>query len=483
MAFQSASMVPETGSFRDPDSRVFLRGDEVIRLLSRKGAEDYAKVSETAFFRRALEDGSLVATESLASPEADELIASDGWVSALRHERIPFISYPYEWPFSMLRDAALLQLDLTAAALDEGLISKDATPYNVQWRGARPTFIDIGSFEVLEPGEPWYGYRQFCQLFLYPLFLGAYKDLPHQPWLRGSLEGITPHQCRQLMGGLDYFRRGVLTHVFLQDKLQGWHGRGSERVQGDMKRAGFQAELIQANVRRLRKLVARLRPRARSSEWSSYGAEHYTDEDRAEKRAVVERAARARRGGTVWDLGCNDGRFSRVAAEHAGYVLAIDADETVVDRLYHQLRDEGVGNILPLCMSVADPSPGLGWRGMERQPLEGRGSPDLVLCLAVVHHLAITHNVPLPALLDWLLTLDCEVVVEFPAREDPMVGKLLANKREGVHDDYRADVFERAIKERFEVIERQDLPSGTRTLYRLLPRGRREAAGAAEATG
>lgn len=388
--------------------------------------------------------------------------------AVLRHERIPVVSYPYEWPFGMLQDAAGLELDLLIAALDEGLVLKDASPYNVQWRGAKPVFVDVGSFERLREGEPWAGYRQFCTLVLYPLLLQAYKGVPFQPWLRGSLEGIEPAQMRALMGFRDRFRRGVLTNVVLHARLE---GRYAEReVKTDLKKAGFHGELIRANARKLRRLVGRLEWDPGRTAWSDYGtANPYDEADAAAKEAFVRETAGLRRRRLLWDLGCNDGRYTRIAAREAEYTVAVDADAAVVEALYRALRAEGSTSILPLVGNVADPSPGLGWRGEERRPLAARGRPDLTLCLALVHHVALSSNVPVRAFLDWLAELGTEVVVEFPTRDDPMVQRLLARKGPGANPDYDTEAFERALAERWRVERREALPSGTRVLYRATP--------------
>jgi SAM-dependent methyltransferase len=393
----------------------------------------------------------------------------DGAVAAvLRHERIPFVSYPYEWPFGMLRDAALLELDLLLAALDEGLVLKDASPYNVQWRGTKPVFVDVGSFERLREGEPWAGYRQFCTLVLYPLLLQAYKGVPFQPWLRGSLEGIEPAQMRALLGFRDRFRRGVLTNVVLHAKLESRYA--DREVKTDLKKAGFRAELIRANARKLRRLVERLEWSPGRTAWSAYGEENpYDEADAAAKEAFVQEASGARRRRLVWDLGCNDGRYTRLAAREAKYAVAVDADAAVVEALYRTLHAEGSRTILPLVGNVADPSPGLGWRGAERTPLAERGKPDLTLCLALVHHVALSSNVPVPAFLDWLAELETELVIELPTREDPMVQRLLARKGPGANPDYGTEAFERSLAERWQVERREVLPSGTRILYRATP--------------
>jgi ribosomal protein L11 methylase PrmA len=465
-------MALDPGSFRDPDSRVYLAGDGVYRLLSERGRDDWLALSAAPVFAEATAGGTLVATEAV---ERDAVPGLDGLPAAaiLRHERVPFVSYPYEWTFGMLRDAALLQLDLLARALEDGLILKDSSPYNVQWRGAAPVFIDVGSFERLRPGEPWVGYRQFCMLFLYPLMLTAFRGVPFQPWLRGSLEGIAPTDAARLLSGRDRLRRGVLTNVVLHARLERRYAAVQGReVKRELRGAGFGAELVKANVRKMRKLVDRLRWEPGESAWTAYGEDDgYAAADREAKSAFVREAAGRRPRRLAWDLGANDGDYARIAAD-AGCesVLAMDADHPTVELLYRALREQGERRILPLVVDVCDPSPALGWRGRERAALLDRGRPELVLCLALVHHLAITRNVPLADVVAWLHALGGELVVEFPTREDPMVQRLLAAKNEGAHGDYELEAFERALGAAFEIRRRETLPSGTRVLFDAAPR-------------
>jgi hypothetical protein len=382
---------------------------------------------------------------------------------------VPFVSYPYEWTFSMLRDAALLQLDLMLAALEEDVILKDATPYNVQFVGARPVFIDVGSFEPLEPGQPWEGYRQFCTLFLYPLLLQAWKGVPFAPWLRGSVDGIEPREFRNLLGARDRFRRGALTHVFLHARLDRRY-EDRDDVRGELRKAGFRKELIVANVRKLRKLVGSLEWDPGASTWSAYGTTTtYSADDAARKSAFVESAAGARRWRMLWDLGANDGTYTRLAARDTDYAIAFDGDAAVVDRLYRGLRDEGSDTLLPLVVDLTNPSPGAGWRARERRPLWERGTPELVLALALVHHLAIAGNVPLAEIVDWLRTLDATVVVEFVTRDDPMARRLIERKKAGTHDDYTRETWERLLADRFDVARSEELAGGARVLYLARP--------------
>ncbi len=462
----------EPGSFRDPESRVFYAGEGVYRALSEEGLSDFKALRETKLFERFTGDGRLVATELLEGADAADGLLAKGSAGILRHERIPFVSYPYEWPFSMLKDAALLQLDLNLAALEEDMILKDSTPYNVQFKGARPVFVDIGSFERLREGEPWVGYRQFCMLYLYPLLLQAVKGVAPHALLRGAIDGITPTQMRGMVSFRDRFRKGFYLNVFLHAKLEARHGDRGKEVKAEVRKAGFKKELIVANVARMRKLVKGLEWSPPEGVWVAYGERNsYTDEDARRKDEFVREMSTSQRWGLTWDIGANNGRYSRIAAEGSDYVLAVDADQGPVELFYRSMREEGDEKTLSLTMNLADPSPGLGWRGLERKSLPDRGAPDLVLALALIHHVAIAANVPVREFVTWLASLGTSLVIEFPTREDPMVRKLLGPKREGLHPDYERETFERELTGAFDVERRERLKSGTRLLYFARPKG------------
>jgi hypothetical protein len=414
-----------------------------------------------------------VQTEEVEGAEAPPALRAEEYGAVLRHELIPFVSYPYEWTPGMLRDAALLTLDINLASIEEDLILKDATPYNVQFKGSRPVFLDVGSWEKINPGEPWAAYRQFCMQFLYPLMLQAYKGMPFQPWLRGSIDGITPTQARGLMSFRDRFRKGAFTHVFLHARLdQSYSQRG--RTAGDMKKelksAGFGKELLKANIKKVRKAVEAADWDPPKSVWTAYRSENtYEDADNQAKADFIRAVSSQREWKLAWDLGANDGHYSRIIAEQARYVLALDLDPSTVELLYRDLKAEGNEQILPLVMNLTDPSPGLGWRGLERKGWTDRGKPELILALALLHHVSITGNVPVRQFVDWLASLESQVVIEFMTREDPMVKKLLAAKRVD-HEDYDRGFFERVVSEAFEIERTQELPSGSRILYSLKPR-------------
>ncbi len=463
---QAAEFDP--GSFRDRSGRVFYRDGGVYRTLDEQAACEWRHAEQTHFVRAFMQQGRIIRTQCATErpPEED----CSAWRMVLEHQRVPFVSYPYEWSFSMLRDAARLHLDLLQAALDENSILKDATPFNVQFVNANPVFIDIPSIVRLNPGDVWPGYRQFCQLLLYPLMLQSYRGIDFQPALRGRLDGIEPETMLRHLSLRDRVRRGVFSHVYLHARLQQRFGQSAGDTRSQLKSHGFGTELIRANIRALRCIVEGMSWRNKASRWSEYNSVcPHVQVDAAAKETFVRDVASARHWSLAWDLGCNTGRYARIVAEHADCVVAMDGDHRTIETLYLALQREQTGRILPLIVDLADPSPGRGWRGRERLDLVARGRPQLTLCLAVLHHLVIGRNLPLTDVIDWLAELGTEVVLEFVSRNDAQVQALLRN-RPDQHADYTLERCRQLLSARFDVCRSEPLPSGTRTLLHARPR-------------
>ena len=456
----------DSGSFRDRDGRIYRCGERILRGISAGALEDYRKLESKKFFKRFTDAGKLVATKEVPLDEVplpDEEKAR--WAGFLEHERVPVVSYAYEWTFGMLQDAAVLTLDLLEAAIKADMTLKDATPYNVQFVGGKPVFIDIPSFETLEPGSTWSGYRQFCEMFLFPLMLQAYKGVDIQPMMRSSIDGVGIQTMARMFGFWNRFKKGVFSHVWLQAKLDSRYGSTSQDVKSELKSAGFSKELILANVRKTRKLVQKLSWGGEGSEWGSYEEFHnYSEADHSRKEAYIDDCVRESGARTVWDIGANTGQFSRIASKHAQQVLAMDIDHFAVERMYRRNGAEGVENILPLVQNVCDPSPNWGWRNCERTDLVTRAKPDLVLCLALIHHVVITANVPLDEFIAWLASLTDQLVIEYVSRSDDKVETLLRNKQDKYHD-YSRENLEAALAAHFEIRSQLPLESGNRFLY------------------
>jgi hypothetical protein len=448
---------PDPGSFRDPSSRVVIDGDKVVRLLDERGLEGWRALSATDFFRSAVAEGRLI--ESL------EVDPPDGSAAALAHPRLDFISYPYEWTFSMLRDAALLQLDLLESALGAGLTIKDATPYNIQFVDGKPVFIDIGSFEPYRAGEPWIGYRQFTRQFLFPLLLRAWCGVPFQPWLRGDIEGPTAEQMAKLLPSGKRLNTSALLHVRLQARMES--RMGDQSVRRELGEAGFTADLILANVRKLRKLVSSLEWDGSDEGWSTYVECSHVTRDRATKGEFLATALDRLGSRRVIDLGANDGHFALIAANKGAVAIAVDSHEPVLDALY---RDKPVPGLSIVLTDLGNPSPSQGWAGQERPSLVERARPDLVIAYGLIHHLIYGASIPPREVVRWLASFKCPVLVEYVSPEDEMVVKLVGNKlphelhRGGKEKDFRS-----LIDEFFTVVAEQSLGEGTRILFALEP--------------
>lgn len=448
----------DPGSFRDPASHIVHDDDRVLRLLDPRGLQAWKAFSSSRLFSDATSDGRLIASKEIEPPS--------GFAGAIQHPRLDFISYPYEWTFGMLKDAALLQLELMSQALAEGLTIKDATPFNVQFDHGRPVFIDIGSFEPYVSGEAWIGYRQFTRQFLFPLMMRAWASIPFQPWLRGDMEGPTASQMRMILPWRKRLRPAALMHVSLQARME--DRMSGQAVRSDLKRAGFGAELILANVGRLQSVVESMEPSEDASTWSEYRSCEHVERDRDSKSSFLRSMLQRHQPARVLDLGANDGHFSLIAAEVGALAIAVDGDETVLDGLYRAATGKKVSVVVS---DLTNPTPAQGWSGRERASLMERSRPDLVVAFGLIHHLIYTASIPPLSVVDWLAEFNCPVALEFVSPHDEMVGKLTANKLdEELHPGRSQADFRAALHNRFEISDEVPIADGARTLYALTPR-------------
>jgi hypothetical protein len=451
------------GSFRDPRGYVFRREGVLYRQLEPEGAADYDHFETSGLLTALHGDGSLIAHE-----EEPSLAAERGAARVLRPERVPFVSYPYEWSFGQLRDAALLTLRLQERAMDHGMSLRDASAYNVQFHRGRPVLIDTLSFERLPEGRPWVAYRQFCQHFLAPLALMSYRDVRLGSLLRAHLDGVPLDLAAGLMPRRAHARPPLQLHLFLHARSQRRHAADGAPSDGRTGRGTFGLQAFRGLLDSLRAGIEGLGTPDQVGAWADYEAEatHYAEVARVRKEELVTSWIERTRPASVWDLGANVGRFSRIASTRGIDTVAFDLDAAAVDRNYAAARREEDDRLLPLVMDLANPSPGLGWDGRERASLADRGPADVTLALALVHHLAIANNVPLPMVMRTLASLGRRAIVEWVPKDDEKVRALLAS-REDVFPDYTAHGFEAAAGAAFEIEAREQLPESGRVLYLL----------------
>ncbi|MBW3658067.1 MAG: SAM-dependent methyltransferase [Actinobacteria bacterium] len=449
------------GSFRDPAGYLFERDGVLLRAVDPSFAETYDAVVASGLYDALHRDGLLVPHE-----EVDPALAPTPAHRVLRPERLPFISHPFEWSPAQLRDAALLTLRIQDVALDHGMSLRDASAYNVQlWRG-RAVFIDTLSFEPRAGEPPWVAYRQFCEHFLAPLALQTEVDVRLRRLLVADVGGVPLDLASTLLPGRTKLKPGLGTHLHAHARA----GRTREADAGaERKQARFSDQALRGLVDSLRGTVSKLTWEVDRTTWSDYYADatHYSDAAMRDKETTVARFVERVAPRRVWDLGANTGRFSRIAAKTGAHVVAFDIDEGAVEAAWRKGGlTIGEGEVLPLVLDLANPSPAIGWANEERASVGDRGPVDLVLALALVHHLAIGNNVPLPQVAELLARSARHVVVEFVPKGDPKVDVLLAT-REDVFPDYTIEGFEAAIAPFFEVRERADVAESTRVLYLL----------------
>jgi ribosomal protein L11 methylase PrmA len=449
---------PLDSSFRDPSGFVFTRDGVLYRQVNRVFRDEFEAVSASGLYDE-LAGSRLMVPHRLASLD---LAASNEAVAVLEPEPIAFISYPYEWSFGQLRDAGLLTLELQERALVRGLTLRDASAYNVQFDGGRPVFIDTLSFEPRKEGAPWMAYRQFCEHFLLPLALMSRVDIGLGSLLRTHLDGVPLELGARLLGARSWRSLGLLFHVRLHAAAQ---RRYRDRAPGAAAQRPVNAGTLLGLVRSLRAGIEGLEWNPAGTEWSDYTSDNnYTAAAAGSKRELVTDLLRGRGVRTVWDLGANTGEYSRAARAVAERVVAFDVDPAAVELNYRRVRAEEERGILPLFMDLTNPSPALGWAHRERHSLEQRGPADALLALALVHHLAIGHNLPLGRIAEFLVRLGRTLVIEFVPKSDSQVQRMLST-REDVFADYHREPFEAAFREHFAIDGIVEVPESARTLY------------------
>jgi hypothetical protein len=425
------------------------------------GEADWLAFNESGLAASLMADRLLIDHEAVDIGQA----ATAGAVAVIRPRELPLISYPYEWSFSQLREGALLTLELQRRALAAGLRLKDASAYNVQFDAGRPILIDTLSFEAGDPEQPWPAYRQFCEHFLAPLALIAYRDPRCGLMLRDFIDGIPVDFAARLLPARTRLKPGLLAHLHFhaaaQRRSQTAGPSAEHRAPRRMSKTGQEAILDS-----LRRTVEGLRWQP-TGHWVQYGRQtSYSEGGAASKHAIVERMLDSTDARVVWDLGANVGTYSTVAAGRGRQVIAFDQDAGSVEHHWLTLSPEARASVLPLVMDLANPSPGLGWGLEERRSLVERGPADVIMALALIHHLAIGNNVPLDRVASLFARLGRSAIVEFVPKEDPMAQHLLAARKD-VFPDYTLEAFRASFARHFRIIEEAPIDDSRRTLLLL----------------
>lgn len=387
----------------------------------------------------------------------------DASFKVIQPELIPFISYPYEWSFSQLKEAALATLSIQKRALKVGMSLKDASAYNIQFHLGKAMLIDSLSFEFYKEGQPWVAYKQFCQHFLAPLALMAKRDIRLSQLLRVYIDGIPLDLASDLLPSSTKLNAGLMMHIHLHAKAQIKYA--DENVEEQKQKKEFSKQALLSLIDSLRNTVKKLEWNPAGTEWGNYyEITNYTDAAFLHKKELISEWLKERKPTQVWDLGANNGIFSRLASDQGIFTVSFDIDPAAVEQNYQQVKGAKEKSLLPLVLDITNPSPALGWHNRERESFIERAPADMIFALALIHHLAISNNVPLTQLVDFFHAIGKWLIIEFVPKSDSQVKKLLQS-REDIFDEYTLEDFERVFESRFTIHNKVKINEAERHLY------------------
>lgn len=448
-----------SASFRDPNGFIFTRDNLLYRQINQSYAADYDKLISSGLYEKLIKAGLLIAhIETDAAPHIPE-----NAYKIIQPERVPFVSYPYEWPFGLLKSAALATLNIQKRALKDGMSLKDASAYNIQILEGKAVLIDTLSFESYEEGKPWVAYRQFCQHFLAPLALMARRDIRLGQLLKVYIDGIPLDLASCLLPWHTRLNGGLLLHIHLHASAQQRYADKTPNT--SQTRVKMSKTALIGLIESLQKTVRGLVWQPAGTEWGNYyEITNYTDAAFEQKKTIIDGWLEQIAPNLVWDLGANDGSFSRLASKKSINTIAFDIDPAAVEKNYQRVKANKEKKLTPLLLDLTNPSPAIGWHNRERSTIFERGSANMVFALALIHHLAISNNVPLVMLADFFAQAGKWLVIEFVPKSDSQVQKLLQS-RQDIFPGYTEQGFETAFSGHFEMVEKVKMQESERYLY------------------
>ena len=453
----------EQGSFRDPSGFIYYQDDVLYRQINCSYKENYDEFISSGLYEKLVDDALIVKhTECDSSAPDDQNV-----YKIIQPEYIPSILYPFEWCFSQYRDAAIATLRIQRIALEHNMSLKDASAFNIQFMNGAPLLIDTLSFEKYEEGKPWVAYKQFCQHFLAPLYLIKYIDVGYGQLMKQYVDGVPLTFASKLLPRRTWLSIAPVFHIHIHARMQSKYADRGVEVNTFLKQKTFSKNAIFGLIDQLESAIIRLKWKHGATEWGDYYIHtNYSEQSFQHKKDICDDSLVSIQPTAVIDIGANEGTFSRIAAEHAKFVLSADIDPVAVELNYFTLRKDGQKNVLPLLIDLTNPSPGIGWANTERRSFLERINVDTVMALALIHHLSISNNIPFGKIAHLFSLLGRNLIIEFIPKSDSQVQKLLST-REDIFYDYNQESFESAFLRFFSIEEKKKIVGSERILYRM----------------
>lgn len=444
-----------SSSFRDPSGFIFKKNEEVFRAINYNYKNNYDLLMNSGLYEFLTRKNWLISHNEVYDDTQNENI-----YKIIKPEQIKIISYSYEWSFSQLKDAALLTLKILKNSIKYGMILKDASSYNIQFIEGKPIFIDTLSFDKYNEGEAWIAYNQFCKHFLCPLVLMSKKDVRLVKLLLNYIDGIPIDLTASLLPFSTKLDFKILSHIHLHSNSQKFF-ENKEKIK-KLNMSKFQLEAL---IYDLETFVKSLKLNGQKTEWGEYYSfTNYTKSSFLEKKQIVDNFISQIMPSSLIDLGSNNGTFSRIASDRGIKTLSCDIDPIAVEKNYILVKKNKEKNILPLIIDLANLTPSIGWNHNERMNFNDRFQCDCVMALALIHHLAISNNVPLEMIAEFFKNLARYLIIEFVPKSDSQVEKLLKTRND-VFENYNKESFENIFTKHFQIKEKIDIKESDRTLY------------------
>jgi len=460
----------DAGSFRDPSGKIFYYKDSIFREIFSTGLEKYNFLKKNDLLDKLIKQEYLIQSEELETEDAIKLKSQKESI-IIKHEKLKYISYPYEWTFNELKDAAIFHLDLQLFLLEKGAKLIDASAYNIQFKNHTPIFIDTLSIDEYKEGEFWGAHKQFCENFLNPLILTSKTGINFNNWFKGNLEGIKTFDLYSVLKLKDFLNPTIFFQVFLLNKIEQKATKNPILTNKKIKKAkGLSKNAFKFMLLRLKNFIKKLKLKNQITTWEKYSEQNtYSDEEDRKKTEVVEKfLKKSNKFKLLADLGCNDGKFSRLAIKNnVENVIGFDFDLKVLDRNYLNSKKNNQ-NILPLYLDFTNPSSNLGWDDSERKSFKERAKFDCIFALALIHHLVIAKNIPLNKVLIWLTSLAPTGIIEFVPKDDPTSQFMLSLKGD-IFPDYNEENFKNQLSKIVKISNITTVSNTNRRIYEFIP--------------